>query len=299
MFFAGLGAAISIKLSSSIDDVVWLAPFLTANSSYTTRIQNVIVYTSVCLIQTQVAMGIAYSGDAAVAWLTSNAADAWTTEKILTVTAGVLLAIYTVKLTYEYFMDSEDDDENEENSLEEGSAESEEGRASMMELGETSLLVKSSVCDDFDQSNISEPLSHEAGHADGAKRLLEENGCADEARDGKELRHISDCQVPVSKQHPEGLKSDNTEKKGQQTLFVIAFVGSLDDLTLFVPMLVGKGFNWIQLVSGSLIAASIIVMLCLFLGLCKPVANLLSSIPLAVIVGVFSASLLCKGCMMQ
>ena len=26
-----------------------------------------------------------------------------------------------------------------------------------------------------------------------------------------------------------------------QTLFVIAFIGSLDDLTLFVPMLVGKG----------------------------------------------------------
>ena len=31
------------------------------------------------------------------------------------------------------------------------------------------------------------------------------------------------------------------ESAQTQTLFVIAFIGSLDDLTLFVPMLVGKG----------------------------------------------------------
>ena len=42
------------------------------------------------------------------------------------------------------------------------------------------------------------------------------------------------------------------ESAQTQTLFVIAFIGSLDDLTLFVPMLVGKGHldstscEWLQ-----------------------------------------------------
>merc|ERR1719148_504819 len=69
------------------------------------------------------------------------------------------------------------------------------------------------------------------------------------------------------------------DKKRQQTLFMIAFIGSLDDLTLFVPMLVGRGFDWLQLISGAAIAGSTIVMLCLFVGLCKPVADFLGSIP--------------------
>merc|ERR1712216_644982 len=85
------------------------------------------------------------------------------------------------------------------------------------------------------------------------------------------------------------------DKKRQQTLCVIAFIGSLDDLTLFVPMLVGKGFDPLQLMIGAFVAASTIVTLCLFIGLCKPVADCLAKIPLALIVAAFSMILLTKG----
>jgi len=54
-------------------------------------------------------------------------------------------------------------------------------------------------------------------------------------------------------------KQAEEEKERSQTLFVIAFVGSLDDLTLFVPMLVGKGFDMVQLISGGFVAAFLIV----------------------------------------
>merc|ERR1712150_247994 len=80
-----------------------------------------------------------------------------------------------------------------------------------------------------------------------------------------------------------------------QALFVIAFLGSVDDLTLFVPMLAGKGFDLAELMAGGFIAASVIVLVCVFVGLCKPVADFLSSVPLVAIVVTFASILLVKG----
>merc|ERR1711937_1050786 len=78
----------------------------------------------------------------------------------------------------------------------------------------------------------------------------------------------------------------------QQALLVMAFIGSTDDLTLYVPMLVGKGFGLVELISGSLCATCVIIALCLSLGSCKLMADFLSNIPLAPIVIVFAVILL-------
>jgi len=247
-WFAGVGAAVSIKLSSSIDDVVWLAPFLTNNESPAARMHNAAIYISVCLTQTVVAMAIAYSGDSLVSLLTRGAKDAWSTDKILTVFAGSMLAIYSVKLAYEYFTD-----EGDENEGGDGEAESSEEVAS------------SSLCDEESQE--------------------------------KELALMAPDEDSPDEQHTKPLtrQRSSEDSKRSQTLFIIAFLGSVDDLTLFVPMLVGKGFDIVQLVIGGLIAASAIVLLCIFLGLCKPVADCLSKVPLAAIVIVFAVVLLTKG----
>lgn len=275
MFLAGLAAAISIKLSSSIDDVVWLAPFLTSNVSYKTRVQNSVVYVSVCLIQTVAAMIIAYSGDAAVSWLTSGKKDVWSTEKILTVVAGGLLALYTVKLAHEYFTESDDDED------EGGDERPENPIVPELELG-----------DRGGKEDLPRLLSNEAEQADGprpdsSRRLLESKDSAEGSQPGLK-RQKSDEEILESR-----------EKKSQQTLFVICFLGSVDDLTLFVPMLVGKGFTWEELIPGAIIAASSILLICLFIGLCKPIADCLSSIPVALIVGIFATSLLVRGFMME
>lgn len=265
LFFVGLASAIGIKLTSSVDDVLWLAPFLTANVNPTVRLQNATVYIAVCLIQTVVAMVIAASGTEAVAWLTGGAKDAWSTDKILTVVAGVLLALYTVKLTYEYVSEMMEGGEEEEGSEAEGNEEEteEEGVIVEMELGLSANHKKGLEGND-------EIASQELLHS----RKSSVGGEDDEAR-------------------------EITDKKRQQTLFVIAFIGSLDDLTLFVPMLVGKGFDMIQLLCGALIAASTIVIICLCLGRCKPVADCLGSIPLAAIVAAFATVLLVKGLTME
>lgn len=261
VWIVGLASAFGIKLSSSIDDVVWLAPFLTSNSSVMSRVQNSVIYACVCLTQTLVAMVIACSGKAAVAALTGGNKDAWSTEKILTVGAGCMLALYSVKLTYEYIQElNEGEEENGAEDPEGGSynkvATSEDGPAA---AGEVELAA-------------GKPISARSRELAGQMP-----GVAIDSPD---------------KPQEEIDKADNDRS---QTLFVIAFIGSVDDLTLFVPMLVGKGFDIGQLMLGSLAAVTVIISLCIFIGLCKPIADCLSKIPLAAIVIVFAIILLLKG----
>merc|ERR1719223_996399 len=90
-----------------------------------------------------------------------------------------------------------------------------------------------------------------------------------------------------------------TATRKTRDLFMISFLGSLDDLTLFIPLLVGKTFGVVELSLGTVIATSIIVIFCVFLVKCKPVADFLERLPLCVIVISFSVGLLLKGFSMK
>lgn len=261
MWLVGLASAFGIKLSSSIDDVVWLAPFLTANSSVAVRLQNSLIYMSVCLCQTVVAMLIAYSGKAAVRLLTGGNKDAWSTEKILTVGAGCLLTLYSIKLSYEWYQECNEEG-GEENGAENQNPEG--GSYAQVAQNEGGTQVPGDV----------------------------------EMAQGKPLSARSrEMATAVAVDNPDKPQEelDKADKERQQTLFVIAFIGSVDDLTLFVPMLVGKGFDFVQLMLGAFLATSLIITFCICIGLCKPLADCLSKIPLAVIVIVFATILLLKG----
>jgi hypothetical protein len=261
MWILGLFSAFGIKLSSSIDDVVWLAPFLTANSSVAVRFQNSCIYTAVCLTQTMVAMLIATSGRAAVRALTGGAKDAWSTEKILTVSAGCLLSLYSIKLSYEYYQEC-------------------------MEGGEEENAAAN---ENPDGGSYAKVATNEGAAGAGDVELAQGKPLSARSREmaapGVEIDSPDKPQEDV----------DKADKDRQQTLFVIAFIGSVDDLTLFVPMLVGKGFDIIQLMVGAFLATVTIITFCICIGLCKPIADCLSKIPLAAIVIVFATVLLLKG----
>lgn len=267
MWLVGLFSAFGIKLTSSIDDVVWLAPFLTSNSSTEIRCQNSVIYTCVCLTQTVVAWIIATCGRKAVKAMTGGNKDAWSTEKILTVVAGCLLAVYAVKLSCEYY---EELMEGEEGGEEDPSAEN---------------GVYNTVPTDEEKAE-----EYESGRS---------RPCCCSRSGGEAVEEESAAlQVPAmeidSPDKPEE-EVDQADKDRQQTLFVIAFIGSVDDLTLFVPLLVGKGFDIAQLMIGAFLAVSVIVSICLFIGQCKPIADCLAKIPLCAIVIVFATVLLLKG----
>jgi len=274
MWLAGLAAAFGIKLSSSIDDVVWLAPFLTANSSVTIRTQNACIYTAVCLTQTLVAMLIAYSGRAAVRVLTGGAKDAWSTEKILTVSAGCLLSLYSIKLSYEYYQECmEPEEAGAENENPEG--------------GSYAKVATTEGEDD------GKPV-YDSGRGGG--KWCCASGAPADVEAGKPLSNremVPGMEIDGPEKAQEEI--DKADKERQQTLFVIAFIGSVDDLTLFVPMLVGKGFDIVQLMLGAFLATALIITFCICIGMCKPVADCLSKIPLAAIVIVFAVVLLLKG----
>jgi len=262
---AGVCGAASLKMASSIDDVVWLAPFLTSKSSWHQRFCNSVIYTIVCMTQTLVAFIIAVSGDAAVDFITrqSGAKDVWSTEKILTVAAGTMLAIYAVKLTYEYVQEYKEGGNDADKKPDENFAEPTYALAATVE--EWSAEEMADVEGGIDISKIQ-------------KRALEIDGSPEKGSPAHESK----------------------EADGRsQTLFIVAFIGSLDDLTLFVPMLVGKGFNIAQLMLGSLLAVVTIVLICIFLGLCKPFADFVEKIPLALIVVIFATYLLGKACWMD
>jgi len=230
-----------LKLGSSVDDVLWLAPFLTSNVTRAMRIQNSMIYVGVCMCQTVAAMLIAFSGEEVVKKITNHSKHAWSADKILTVGAGTLMALYAMKLAYEYIQELKEQKEAEQEDT--------------LELGR------------------------------GAEKKALTSGSDAEGTDASS----SSLDAPP----------DNSAGKGRQwTLFVITVIGSMDDLTLFVPMLVGKGLHGVELMLGALIAASAIVCLCVFVGLCKPIADILSSIPLALIVSAFAVLLLVKGLLM-
>ena len=137
--------------------------------------------------------------------------------------------------------------------------------------------------------------------------------------------------MPGKSENGNSSAGESSEPKEQSTssLVVVAFLGSLDDLTLFVPMLVGQALTWIELsksthhphrifdssspfmhlsdchfaimvskVLGVVVATGLILSICFFLVRCKPVANFLQAIPLCAIVLLFGTFLLVKALLM-
>jgi len=232
-------------------------------------------------------MLIAYSGKAAVRLLTGGAKDAWSTEKILTVGAGCLLTLYSIKLSYEWYQEC-----NEE-------GEGENGAENENPEGGTYAQVAQNEGQAMAQEGEKPPYDSGRGNKWGCCTPGGTQVPGDvEMAQGKPLSARSrEMATAVAVDNPDKPQEelDKADKERQQTLFVIAFIGSVDDLTLFVPMLVGKGFDFVQLMLGAFLATSLIITFCICIGLCKPLADCLSKIPLAVIVIVFATILLLKG----
>jgi len=309
-FLTGIISAIVVKLASSIDDVLWLAPFLTSNVFYTVRWQNAVVYLSVCMIQTVVAMLIADSGTKVLHWVTDGQKKAWSIDKILTLSAGILLALYTVKLTYEHFTEEDDEDDGPDEADAGEAPNNKDGKQGDLEANvpvhvELASAGKGGLLLDKDSApRLQKSGSRELGVPKQEQVRSFQRETAEETGQDRLLRQTSDgsqSQAPAGRRRSSLIRQTSEgyeDRKRQQTLFMIAFIGSVDDLTLFVPMLVGKGFRWFELMGGAFIAGGTIVLLCVFIGLCRPIADCLAKIPLFAIVATFATVLLTKAFLM-
>mmetsp|Transcript_18125 Transcript_18125/g.17500 ORF Transcript_18125/g.17500 Transcript_18125/m.17500 type:complete len:300 (-) Transcript_18125:390-1289(-) len=289
-FFTGVGSAISVKLASSVDDVLWLSAFLTTDHSIETRMENCLVYFSVCILQTCLAYIISTSGTTAIDKLLALAFGdtALSTERILTLVSGSALGVYSIILAYEYYQE-------EVLGIDPSSAKDGcQGYAPIPAVGKN-------------QSDEEDPPSQQQLDSSGEaelelKKLMHSNESSktiDVTGTESYNAHSSDIEVERASSidflDVEETKKEVKEKKEARSLLVIAFLGSLDDLALFVPLLVGQTFKFVELVLGAIIATFIIICLCLFLVKCKFFADILQRVPIFAIVVAFSLALLFKG----
>ena len=108
-FYGGISAAIVIKLTSSIDDVLWLSAFLIPSLSTRQRVRNAATYACVCLLQTILAFVISTFGEEAVdAVMThqQHSSIQLSTDRILTLIAGAILFVYSIVLGVEYYREN-------------------------------------------------------------------------------------------------------------------------------------------------------------------------------------------------
>jgi cadmium resistance protein CadD (predicted permease) len=114
----------------------------------------------------------------------------------------------------------------------------------------------------------------------------------------------SDCEVGDLPAVMETMEIEEQERfddetvvnnKQSRSLAIVAFLGSMDDLTLFVPLLVSNALTILQLAIGVMVATVFISVVCISLTRCQFVANFLEKIPLVAIVGTFSVIILANG----
>jgi hypothetical protein len=254
-FGAGVSAAIVMKLASSIDDVLWLSAFLTPRLTPKERFCNVLTYCSVCFLQTCLAFALSRFGFSVIDEVLGGADD----QQMSTVRLLTLISGSSLLLYSVY-------------------------------LGIESCQKNNQVPGD---------QSREGAHVSVAlSTSFERTG---EVADYKTDNHPAlETEEPpeetIATVKSTGMNNNSHQHlQSTRSLAILAFLGSIDDLTLFIPLLVGQVLTMLQLVHGAMIATSMIVLLCICLTRCEIIANILEQIPLVAIVATISFILLVKG----
>jgi len=79
-----------------------------------------------------------------------------------------------------------------------------------------------------------------------------------------------------------------TSKFNMCRLFTISMIGSLDDIAIFVSLLLSRAFSAWQLSLGVFLGSAVVVWICLAAGRCSCVVRLVEKVPLWCILGVFA-----------
>ena len=104
-------SAVAIKLSASVDDVAWLLPFV-AGPRRRTNLLCGLQYVVTTLVVASVASAIAVGGGAAISAATDDGSP-WPSERVLGLTSGIALALYSVVLFKGWFEERQEAQEEE------------------------------------------------------------------------------------------------------------------------------------------------------------------------------------------
>ena len=84
-------------------------------------------------------------------------------------------------------------------------------------------------------------------------------------------------------------------RRSSYRLFVVALCGTLDDMTMFAAVILGKSIMWPALFCGAMLATAIIVFACWQISLYKPFADCIQKIPMWAMLTALSLYILIGG----
>jgi len=275
--FVGLCAlALVTKLSSSVDDVAWLLPYMKARH----RWLNAVVYVLLMLAVVGTSILFSICGKEAVEALVSDDGGWWTTERVLTVIAATLLACYTVYLFYDWYTGDDDDEEEDED----GDKSDQEASKEPKVAEEASPTAESS--EDGDSVVVEVELKPGVEHI-----VIAEQAAAEEKQ--AELEATNEAtQYQVEEDDKKAEEEDEkvaTQKEPTTfSLITVALLGSLDDLSVFFGLLLSGTFNPYNLLVGVFLGSIVVVLICIGATFLRPVVWVIERIPLFVIIGLFT-----------
>mmetsp|Transcript_22640 Transcript_22640/g.22963 ORF Transcript_22640/g.22963 Transcript_22640/m.22963 type:complete len:93 (+) Transcript_22640:744-1022(+) len=78
-------------------------------------------------------------------------------------------------------------------------------------------------------------------------------------------------------------------------LFIVAFCGTLDDMIMFIAVIMGESMLWTSLVVGSITASFAIALLCWQISRFEPLANCVKKVPVWSLFGFLAIYVLIEG----
>ena len=296
-FVTGIFEASSAKLACSVDDVIWLSAFLTPNFKREERIKNALVYIFICLSQPLTALFISTCGEAALDTFSQKVFGdvKFSTDKFLTIVGGVVLVCYAIYLGAEFARENfiPADDDNHYDTI------VTKKRSDIVAIEDN--YYESSDEEDNDENGsvviLADDPDETTPNEEEKKFETDLLSCDDSGLRGRRKLHALEIEITrptLESQQPPLLDAPADSR----SLVFIAFFGSLDGLTLYVPLLAGKVLGIIQLLIGVAISVSFIVIVAFSITKCKAVSDVLQRIPIFVIVSIFATLLLVKGLLM-
>ena len=303
-FITGIFEASSAKLACSVDDVIWLSAFLTPNFRREERIKNALVYIFICLSQPLTALFISTCGEAALdTFVQTVFGDVkFSTDKFLTIVGGIILVCYAIFLGAQFarenFIPTDTNDDNHYDTILKRNSSGDN-----INHNDDSIVILSNDNNNNDDDDPENNIKNEEEEEEKKFETDPTNQTNDGLRDRRklhaleiEITHSFDCSS--SSDTSSSSDGNANHNDSSQSLVFIAFFGSLDGLTLYVPLLAGKVLGIIQLLIGVAISVSFIVIVAFSITKCKVVSDVLQRIPIFVIVSIFATLLLVKGLLM-
>merc|ERR1712216_1045351 len=246
--FVGLCLAATVtKLANSIDDVVWLMPFI--SGSRVTKVRHSALYVGMFMIFTCLCGLLTQALELLLeAVLPEDAEEnGWGLEKVMSVASGALLLLLATKFLFDFIQERREGEDDAEESTNSG------------------VVADTEKAVDCTEVKLEIPT---------------------DAEKTADIKTDADLEAP-QKDSPENKNQEEEKDESNFTsrkLVSVIFVGSLDDICVQASMLISGAFLFSHMIIGVFCGCCIVLSICWGASLMKKVVQVMEKIPLWLII---------------